>query len=422
LIDTGRGLLRREKRHLEQPDVDVRTEFGVKTPPDLIQMHLVRVTHLYWNDTGAWGRGEVSLPEATDAGAGLVEIWILAPRAHFNEKECHRQAESAVDLAARIDPMIEHIAVVGAGYMGGGIAQVFALAGMDVVIVDADPNLTARHLDRLRHEAQDFENRGLFDPGSAERVRKNLRASDSVAAAVAEADLIEEAVLERPEVKGPVLRSIESAAPPEAVIGSNTSTLPIGDLAAGLDRPQRFLGIHFSNPAPFIPGVELIAHSGTDEDVIEAVEALVPVTGKLTARVRDKAGFVLNRLQYVLLKEAINLVEEGVATPEDVDTIVRTTFGYRLPFFGPFAIADMAGLDVYRDGFRTLQQHYGERLAAPKMLTELVSAGQYGLKQGGGFVTPSGDQAPLVAYRNTAYARLGQLLKELGPAPKGRDE
>ena len=129
---------------------------------------------------------------------------------------------------------------------------------------------------------------------------------------------------------------------------------------------------------------------------------------------------MLNRLQYVLLKEAINLVEEGVATPEDVDTIVRTTFGYRLPFFGPFAIADMAGLDVYRDGFRTLQQHYGERLAAPKMLIELVSAGRYGVKQGGGFVTPAGDQAPLVAYRNTAYARLGQLLKELGPAPKAR--
>ena len=110
---------------------------------------------------------------------------------------------------------------------------------------------------------------------------------------------------------------------------------------------------------------------------------------------------MLNRLQYVLLKEAINLVEEGVATAEDVDIIVRTTFGYRLPFFGPFAIADMAGLDVYRDGFRTLEEHYGERLAAPTMLTELVEAGRYGVKQGGGFVTPAGDQAPLIAYRNT---------------------
>jgi 3-hydroxybutyryl-CoA dehydrogenase len=314
---------------------------------------------------------------------------------------------------------IEHIAVIGAGYMGGGIAQVFAMAGLDVVISDADPDLTHRHLDRLRREAEDFEKQGLLDPGSADLVQKNLRAADTLAEAVSGADLIEEAVLERPEIKGPVLRSIEAAAHPDAVIGSNTSTLPIGDLAADLRHPERFLGVHFSNPAPFIPGVELIAHSGTDLGVVEAVEALVPRTGKLTARVNDKAGFVLNRLQYVLLKEAFNLVEEGVATAEDVDIIVRTTFGYRLPFFGPFAIADMAGLDVYQDGFHTLHQHYGERLAAPAMLTDLVGAGKYGVKQGGGLVTPAGDQAALVAYRNTAYARLGQLLKELGPAPKG---
>jgi 3-hydroxybutyryl-CoA dehydrogenase len=312
---------------------------------------------------------------------------------------------------------IEHIAVVGAGYMGGGIAQVLAMAGLDVAIVDADPAITRRHLDRLRQEAEEFETQGLFDPGSAELVRANLRTADSLSEAVAEADFIEEAVLEQPEIKGPVLQSIEAAARPDAIIGSNTSTLPIGELAANLTHAERFLGVHFSNPAPFIPGVELIAHTSTDETAVAAVEALVAKTGKLTARVNDKAGFVLNRLQYVLLKEAINLVEEGVATAEDVDIIVRTTFGYRLPFFGPFAIADMAGLDIYRAGFRTLEEHYGERLAAPKMLTELVEAGRYGVKQGGGFVVPAGDQAPLIAYRNIAYARLGQLLRELGPAP-----
>jgi 3-hydroxybutyryl-CoA dehydrogenase len=316
-----------------------------------------------------------------------------------------------------VTEQIEHVAVVGAGYMGGGIAQVLALAGLDVVIVDADPALTRRHLDRLRREAEDFEKQGLFDPGSADLVRANLRVADSLPAAVAEADLIEEAVLEAPEVKGPVLKSIEDAARPDAIIGSNTSTLPIGDLAANLTHPDRFLGVHFSNPAPFIPGVELIAHEGTDETAVAAVEILVAKTGKLAARVNDKAGFVLNRLQYVLLKEAINLVEEGVATAGDIDIVVRTTFGYRLPFFGPFAIADMAGLDVYRAGFRTLEEHYGDRLAAPGMLTELVDNGRFGVKQGGGFVIPAGDQASLIAYRNTAYARLGQLLRELGPAP-----
>jgi len=330
------------------------------------------------------------------------------------------QSEQA-EQAEQREParQIERVAVVGAGYMGGGIAQVLALAGLHVTIVDAEPSLTRRHLERLWREAEDFEARGLFDPGSAERVRANLHPADSLSQAVAEADLVEEAVLEQPEVKGSVLKRIEAAARPDAIIGSNTSTIPIGDLSTNLTRAGRFLGVHFSNPAPFIPGVELIAHAGTDESVVVSVESLVARTGKLAARVNDKAGFVLNRLQFVLLKEAANLVEEGVATAEDVDTIVRTTFGYRLPFFGPFAIADMAGLDVYEAGFRTLEEHYGERLAAPRVLTALVEGGQYGVKQGGGFVTPAGDQAPLIAYRDTAYARLGQLLRELGPAPMG---
>ena len=313
---------------------------------------------------------------------------------------------------------IQNVAVVGAGYMGGGIAQVLAMAGFQVAITDADPDITLRHRDRLYAEAAEFEEQGLFDPGSTALVEANLRAAASLADAVEGADFVEEAVLEVPEVKGPVLAAVEAAVRPGTIIATNTSTLPIGGLAAQLAHPEHFLGVHFSNPAPFIPGVELIAHAGTDEAAVVASEALVARTGKLSARVSDKAGFVLNRLQYVLLKEAINLVEEGVATAEDVDIIVRTTFGYRLPFFGPFAIADMAGLDVYAAGFRTLAEHYGERLATPAMLTELVEAGKYGVKKNGGFVIPAGDQAPLVAYRNRAYARLGQLLRELGPAPR----
>ena len=309
------------------------------------------------------------------------------------------------------------VAVIGAGYMGGGIAQVVAMAEIPVVIFDADVASTQRHHARLLDEARDFEQRGLFAPGSAERIEKYLSAADSLESAVAGADFIEEAVFERPEVKGPVLARIEAAARPDAIIGSNTSTLPIAELAAFLTDPTRFLGVHFSNPAPFIPGVELIAHSTTDPRHLPPVEALVRAVGKQSARVVDKAGFVLNRLQYVLLKEAITLVEEGIATPEDIDTVVRTTFGFRLPFFGPFAIADMAGLDIYRDCFTTFEKHYGSRLASPEMLTDLVESGHLGLKQGGGFIVQAGHASALVAYRNTAYARLAQLVDELGPAP-----
>jgi 3-hydroxybutyryl-CoA dehydrogenase len=317
---------------------------------------------------------------------------------------------------------ITDVAVVGAGYMGGGIAQVLAIGGFRVAITDADAATTRRNLDRIRQEARTFEEQGLFDPGWADLVEANVWAAGSLEEAVGEADFVEEAVLEAPAVKGPVLTAIEAVARPDAVIASNTSTLPISGLAVHLQHPARFLGVHFSNPAPFIPGVELIAHAGTDESAVVAAEEVVARTGKLSARVVDQAGFVLNRLQYALLKEAATLVEEGVATAEDVDVVVRTTFGYRLPFFGPFAIADMAGLDIYAAGFGTLTEHYGDRFATPAVLTELVQSGHLGVKQDGGFVIPAGDSAPLVAYRNRAYARLGQLLRELGPAPTvGKD-
>ncbi|WP_341728895.1 3-hydroxyacyl-CoA dehydrogenase family protein [Brooklawnia sp.] len=312
---------------------------------------------------------------------------------------------------------ISTIALVGAGYMGGGIAQVFAIAGHPVVLADADAELTKKNLARLIAEAKDWEQRGLFLPGQAALVEQHLSVAPSIEDAVADADYIQEAVPEKPAIKDAVLRRIEAAARPDAIIASNTSTLPIGGLADSLDKADRFLGVHFSNPSPFIPGVEIILHAGTDEAILADVEELVRSTGKLTARVNDSPGFVLNRLQYALLKEAISIVDDGVATAEDVDIITRTTFGFRLPFFGPFAIADMAGLDVYRDCFKTFEDNFGERFATPEGLKKLVDEGHLGTKSGGGFVIPAGDTTELVAYRNTAYARMQQLLTELGQAP-----
>lgn len=312
---------------------------------------------------------------------------------------------------------IDRIAVVGAGYMGGGIAQEYAIAGHRVCLADASADLAHASLGRLVAEAKDWEARGLFRPGDAARVEQGLSAAPDIEAAVADADYIQEAVPEVPEIKAQVYRRIEAACRPDAVIASNTSTLPIGQLAEALDRKGRFLGVHFSNPAPFIPGVEIIAHEGTDPAIIPGVEALVAQTGKLTARVKDSPGFCLNRLQYALLKEAVTMVDEGVVTAEDLDTVVRTTFGFRLPFFGPFAIADMAGLDVYLNCFRTFEDHYGERFATPEGLKQLVAQGHLGTKSGGGFVIPAGDTTKLIAYRNTAYGRLARLLDELGQAP-----
>ena len=311
-----------------------------------------------------------------------------------------------------------HIAVVGSGYMGGGIAQVLALSGATVKIADISAEIAQKNYDRLVEEAKQFVADGLFPADAVERIEANISPAVSIEEAVADADFIEEAVPEKIEIKHETLRRICAAARPDAVIGSNTSTILIGSLAEAVTNPERFLGVHFSNPAPFIPGVELIPHAGTDESAVKAAEEIVAATGKESARVKDATGFVLNRLQYALFHEATQIVEEGIATPEDIDTIVRTTFGFRLPVFGPFAIADMAGLDVYAFCYASLQTRWPERFATPESLKKLVDAGKFGTKSGAGYLdVPAERTGELVAYRNKAYVAIKKLIDELGPAP-----
>lgn len=311
-----------------------------------------------------------------------------------------------------------NIAVVGSGYMGGGIAQVLALAGARVALADVSAEIAQSNYERLLKESDEFVAAGLFPANATDLLKENLWAAKDIEEAVAEAEYIEEAVPEVLEIKHATLGRISAAARPDAIIGSNTSTISIAKLAEVVDNPERFLGVHFSNPAPFIPGVEVIPHEGTSEATVQAARTIVGETGKETATVKDVTGFVLNRLQYALFHEAAQVVEEGIATAEDVDTLVRTTFGFRLPFFGPFAIADMAGLDVYAFCYKSLQTGFPERFATPKILQDKVDAGQLGTKTGSGFLdVPADRTAALVAYRNKAYVAMQKLIEELGPAP-----
>jgi 3-hydroxybutyryl-CoA dehydrogenase len=319
---------------------------------------------------------------------------------------------------------IQQVAVIGAGYMGGGIAQCLAVNGVDVVIADRDPELTARSFARLVTETETLVGQGLFPTGAVEQLKAHLTTADSIAAAVADADFVEEVVFEDPGVKHAVLREISAAARPDAIIGSNTSTIPVHVLQEAVTNPERFLIVHFSNPAPFIPGVEIVSGEHTDSTLVPVIQEMLARAQHAGAEVADTPGFVLNRLQYALLKEACTIVEEGIATPRDVDTIVSTTFGFRLPFFGPFAIADMAGLDVYGMAFRTFEDAFGERFAPPRLLEEQVSAGHHGFKSGAGFTGEhtAEEMAKVVAYRSEAYSRLSQLLVELGPSGIWRDD
>lgn len=313
---------------------------------------------------------------------------------------------------------ISRTAVVGSGYMGGGIAQVLALGGYPVALADVDAATAERSRERLIAQAAQYESLGLFPPNSADTIATHLSAANSIEDAVADADYITEAVPEVVDIKLTTLRRVSTAARPDAVLGTNTSAIPIDELAKDVHEPSRFLGVHWMNPAPFIPGVELIASSDTNPDVVALAEGFIRSLGKSTARVADTPGFVANRLQFALYKEALAIVEEGTATPEQVDAVVSNTFGFRLALFGPFAIGDMAGLDVYKGAYDTLEQAYGERFAAPRLLTDLVEQGRLGVKAGRGLLDiPDTKKEALLAYREQAYARLSALRAELGPAP-----
>jgi 3-hydroxybutyryl-CoA dehydrogenase len=308
------------------------------------------------------------------------------------------------------------VAVVGAGTMGVGIAQAFATHAVTTVLVDASPELSDAARESAVALLARLEAAGNVAPGSTETGERHLTAAVSIAGAVADADLVVEAVFERPDAKERAYREIEAGARDDAVIATNTSSIPITQLAAAMRLPQRFLGVHWFVPALLVPCVEVIPTASTDAAVVDRVLGALTALGKIAVVVGDAPGFVANRIQFAMFREAARIVEEGVATPEQVDEIVRSSFGFRLPFFGPFAIADMAGLDVYADIFETLERSLGEGFSAPAALRERVARGEYGVKAGRGFLELSEEQArELIDRRDSAYVALARLRAEGAP-------
>jgi 3-hydroxybutyryl-CoA dehydrogenase len=304
-------------------------------------------------------------------------------------------------------------AVVGTGYMGTGFVQLLALAGVDVRLADADAARASAGRDGAVALAARFEELGLMEAGSADAIAARAVAAAGIAEAVAGVDIVFEAVTEDVAVKRAVLAAIEDAAPAEAIITTNTSAIPIRTLAAGLRHPDRFLGAHWFNPAQWVPAVEVIPGERTHQSVVTATVDLLRRLGKEPAVVGDGPGFVANRIQFAMFREAARVVEEGIATAEEVDRVVRGSFGFRLPFFGPFTIADMAGLDVYAGAYETLEAELGPQFSAPSSLGALVDEGRLGTKAGGGYLLDEGAGGSEVAERrDRLYAALGRLLAQ----------
>jgi 3-hydroxybutyryl-CoA dehydrogenase len=312
-------------------------------------------------------------------------------------------------------------AIIGAGTMGLGVAECFAAAGIRVLLTDATPELTREAKRRLVRRARGHADAGLLAEGAVERVEAVETAGD-VAGTVGGVGLVFEAVPEDIGLKEEILTSCSAAAPQDAVIVSNTSSLPINDLSEFVGRPGRFCGMHWFNPPEWTPGVEVIPAATTAPEVVERLVEFLRSIGKRPAVVGDGPGFVANRIQNALFLEAVRCVEEGLASPQEVDEVVRSCFGFRLPFFGPFQISDMAGLDVYENVLDVLREGLGERFAAPQSLRNLVEEGRTGTKSGVGFLQYTDEERErLLLERDRRYAALGALLEDLPPVDVGKD-
>ena len=277
------------------------------------------------------------------------------------------------------------IAVIGAGLMGHGIAQVFALSGHDVAITDADAPTLASAKTRILTNLKDLGD----DVTAVERVR----ICAGLAETVTEADFVVEAVREDLGVKQQLFAEIERGARPDAILASNTSVIPITAIMGGLDHRARALGTHWWNPPYLVPLVEVIGTEWTAPAAIDFTLKLHADIGKTPVHVKkDVPGFVGNRLQHALWREAISLVENDICDAETVDTVIKAAFGRRLAVLGPLENADLVGTDLTLAIHRTVLPAIDARPGPSPYLEKLVAQGKLGMKSGEGFRTWTPEQ------------------------------
>lgn len=280
-------------------------------------------------------------------------------------------------------PTVREIAVLGAGTMGAGIAEVAARAGYRVALHDVTQEATARGLERLRASLARAVERGKLAAGDADDALSRLRPCPDLAGAVAAADLVIEAVPEQMDLKTALLAEACRHAPRGATLATNTSSFSIGRLAEATDRPERFVGMHFFNPVPVMLLLEVVRGERTSDGTIALARAVGESLGKTCITVHDSPGFATSRLGICLGNEAMRMVEEGVASPADIDTAMR--LGYRHPV-GPLELSDLVGLDVRLAITTYLHEKLGtDTFRPPEILKRLVAEGRVGKKVGKGF-------------------------------------
>ncbi|MEV4626215.1 3-hydroxyacyl-CoA dehydrogenase family protein [Micromonospora sp. NPDC049523] len=279
--------------------------------------------------------------------------------------------------------MAGRLAVIGAGLMGSGIAQVAALAGWQVTLRDLDDAATQRGLDGIRTSLERFASKGKIEAGEVEGTLGRISPTTDLDAA-ADADLVVEAVFERLELKQEVFRELDRICRPDAVLATNTSAIPVTQIAAVTKRPESVVGTHFFSPVPMMQLCELVRGYKTSDETLATARAFAEEIGKTCVVVnRDIAGFVTTRLITALVMEAVKLVESGVVSAEDLDIACKLGFGHAM---GPLATTDLTGADVLLHATQNIYGDTGdEKFFPPELLQRMVTAGDLGRKSGKGF-------------------------------------
>ncbi len=275
--------------------------------------------------------------------------------------------------------------VIGAGQMGAGIAQVFAASGYQVSLYDVDQKNTQKGIEGIDKRLKKQVGKGSLSAKEYEEIMERLHLANEITAAAQKADLIVEAVVEKMEVKQAIFAELDSLAPSHTVLATNTSSLPITEIAAVTTRPEKIIGMHFMNPVPAMKLVEIIRGLATTDEVYQAVYETTKKLNKTPVEVHDFPGFVSNRILMPMINEAVFTLYEGVANEEDIDQVMKLGMNHPM---GPLTLADFIGLDTCLFIMETLHKGFGDDKYRPcPLLRKYVKAGWLGRKTGKGFFT-----------------------------------
>lgn len=296
------------------------------------------------------------------------------------------------------------VAVIGAGTMGRGIAQTIASAGYRVFLTDLDARVLRSASKKIEDNLKWMTANRLLTKETGTRTTSNLVITEKRKPALEVADFVIEAVFENPAIKKRLFREADNICKKEVILATNTSSIALNEIASATSRPSRCVGMHWWNPAHLMPLVEIVKGSKTSSNTVEVARKLCKSVGKTPVVCKDSPGLLGVRMQAALVVEALRILEEGLASPSEIDEAARLTLGLRLPVFGPLRLVDLGGLDVFLGAYNYLGRKLGSRFVPPKILGELVSKKNFGVKSKKGFYTYSDREIKIITARRDGWA------------------